>query len=82
MASTRRFGLRFLARIGPDLRDRSTGLPADGFYWQGARGDSVMQVFEGKEAEIDAACALVGKGAHVFEVGPVQEGHANSPYFR
>ena len=62
MASTRRFGLRFLARIGPDLRDRSTGLPADGFYWQGARGDSVMQVFEGKEAEIDAACAIVGKG--------------------
>ena len=47
-----------------------------------ARGDSIMQVFETKEAAIDAACALVGKGAHVFEVGPVQEGHANSPYFR
>jgi hypothetical protein len=28
-----------------------------------ARGDSIMQVFETKEAATDAACALVGKGA-------------------
>jgi hypothetical protein len=33
-----------------------------------ARGDSIMQVFETKEAAINAACALVGKGAYVFEV--------------
>jgi hypothetical protein len=39
------------------------------------RGDSIMQVFETKEAAINAACALVGKGAYVFEVGPIQEGH-------
>src|SRR5262249_27194575 len=35
-----------------------------------ARGDSIMQVFETKEAAIDAACVLVGKGAYVFEVRP------------
>ena len=40
-----------------------------------ARGDSIMQVFENKEAAIDAACAVIGKGAYVFEVGPIQEGH-------
>ena len=34
----------------------------------------VMQVFETK----DAACALVGKGAYVFEVGPIQEGHGGA----
>jgi len=43
-----------------------------------ARGDSIMQVFETKEAAIDAACALVGKGAYVFEVGPIQEGHGGA----
>jgi len=43
-----------------------------------ARGDSIMQVFETKEAAIDAACALVGKGAYVFEVGPIQEGHGGT----
>ena len=43
-----------------------------------ARGDSIMQVFENKEAAIDAACALVGKGAYVFEVGPIQEGHGGT----
>ena len=41
-----------------------------------ARGDSIMQVFETKEAAIDAA--LVGKGAYVFEVGPIQEGHGGA----
>jgi hypothetical protein len=40
-----------------------------------ARGDSITQVFETKDAAIDAACALVGRGAYVFEVGPIQEGH-------
>ena len=43
-----------------------------------ARGDSIMQVFETKEAAIDAACALVGKGAYVFEVGPIQERHGGA----
>jgi hypothetical protein len=43
-----------------------------------ARGDSIMQVFETKEAAIDAACALVGKGVYVFEVGPIQEGHGGT----
>jgi len=43
-----------------------------------ARGDSIMQVFETKEAAIDAACALVGKGAYVFEVGPIQEEHGGA----
>src|SRR5262249_61944809 len=43
-----------------------------------ARGDSIMQVFETKEAAIDAACVLVGKGAFVFEVGPIQEGHGGT----
>ena len=42
------------------------------------RGDSIMQVFETKEAAIDAACAVVGKGAYVFEVGPIQEGHGGA----
>ena len=32
-----------------------------------ARGDSITQVFETKEAAIDAACALVGQGVYVFE---------------
>ena len=39
-----------------------------------ARGDSIMQVFENKEAAIDAACAFVRKGSYVFEVGPIQKG--------
>ena len=43
-----------------------------------ARGDSIMQVFETKEAAIDAACALVGKGTYVFEVGPIQERHGGA----
>jgi hypothetical protein len=43
-----------------------------------ARGDSIMQVFENKEAAIDAACAFVRKGSYVFEVGPVQEGHGGT----
>ena len=43
-----------------------------------ARGDSIMQVFETKEAAIDAACALVGKGTYVFEVGPIQEGRGGT----
>ena len=42
------------------------------------RGDSIMQVFETKEAAIDAACALVGKGAYVFEVGPIQAGQGGT----
>ena len=54
-----------------------------------ARGDSIMQVFETKEAAIDAACALVGKGAYVFEVGRIRGGawrhqtqrNRNSSYF-
>jgi len=37
-----------------------------------------MQVFETKEAAIDAACVLVGKAAHVFEVGPIQEEHGGT----
>jgi hypothetical protein len=40
-----------------------------------ARGDSITQIFETKEAAINAACALVGHGVYVFEVGPIQEGH-------
>src|SRR5262249_43969256 len=43
-----------------------------------ARGDSIMQVFETKEAGIDAAFALVGKGVYVFEVGPIQKGHGGA----
>ena len=43
-----------------------------------ARGDCIMQVFETKEAAIDAACALVGKGAYVFEVGAIQEGQGGT----
>ena len=43
-----------------------------------ARGDSITQVFETKEAAIDAACALVGQGVYVFEVGPIQEGQGGT----
>ena len=43
-----------------------------------ARGDSITQVFETKEAAIDAACALVGQGVYVFEIGPIQEGHGGA----
>jgi hypothetical protein len=35
---------------------------------------AIMQVFENKEAAIEALCAFVGKGYYVFEVGPIQEG--------
>jgi hypothetical protein len=42
------------------------------------RGDSITQVFETKGAAIDAACALVGQGVYVFEVGPIQEGHGGA----
>ena len=43
-----------------------------------ARGDSITQVFETKEAAINAACALVGQGVYVFEVGPIQEGQGGT----
>ena len=73
--ATRAFGL---AR-GAEALDGKAEVKSPWYLCHGdARGDSIMQVFETKEAAIDAACALVGKGTYVFEVGPIQEGHGGA----
>ena len=72
--ATRAFKLAGAAALGGEEEVKSPWYLSHG----DARGDSIMQVFENKEAAIDAACALVGKGAYVFEVGPIQEGHGGT----
>ena len=62
---------------GPRRRGRGIKSPWDLSHGD-VRGDSITQVFETKEAAINAACALVGQGVYVFEVGPIQEGQGGT----